>query len=249
MAKSKELESQRVSGGERYTAAIIEAQDLLRHYEWSGRGTHIWQAYRAAREAAAAFPAHRDALMSDLKKRHPEWQTRELHNSGEVVREVLERVLAHMDRIATDMVALRGLSTPAGVKSLRRALRMDDERSPARAAAYLNGWRIIEEFTFQVEALNLRQAQFNANPARWSFTKVRNNVAKTLGVSGKHVGEVIKSYLEHSPGVNALAEKTFATAKALRPKKATKTKAARPVIRRKQKNRHPWRVLKSEPPS
>lgn len=242
MMKSRS-ETQQTPGAEDngYTAAIIKAQELLDHYEWFGHGTLIWQAYRAAREAAAAWPEYRDALESDLKKRHPEWNTKELRTSDGVVRDVFERVLVHMDKIAADLVALRALSTPAGVKNLRRALRMDGKHSAAQAAADLNQWRIIREFTLQVEALNLRQTQFNTNPARWNFTKVRNNVAKTLGVSGKHVGEVVKSYLENPSSVQELAKKTFATAKTLRPKKVTKSKTARQMTRKKPGAKHAWR--------
>jgi hypothetical protein len=152
-----------------------------------------------------------------------------------------------MDKIAADLVEVRALSTRAGVSKLRRALRMDGEHSPVHAKAAANQWRIIAEFTFQVEALNFRQAQFKTNPARWNFTKVRDNVAKTLGLSGKHVGEVVRNYLKHSPGVQSLAEKTFATAKTLRPKKAAKSKAAREAARKKPSARHVWRRRESEP--
>ncbi len=150
-----------------------------------------------------------------------------------------QRILRHIDAMAGDLLQVKGTSSAAGAANLRKALRMNDQLNPISAAARVHDETIINEFFGQELSLSHSQnlfvdGRFKIPPAdrvAWNFTRVRNNVARYCGVSGKHAGEVINRFLANNPEHKKILDSLFATAGTLKPKKQAKT------VNRKKKRR------------
>jgi hypothetical protein len=219
------------ASAEAYSEAISGAQKALDRFERHGHGTFLWQAYTQARSALLAFPSYRQDLVIALRRRQPEWNVTEDRITDTVARELMERILSHIDTMAKDLLAVRGTSSQAGSVNLRTALHMQDDLSPLQAQGRETEERIFEEFLDQIADLSINQKQFGhkappANAITWNFTRVRNNVARAVGVSGKHAGEIIHRWLASNPDQKKLMDEVLTTARTLKPKKPAKTKTA-----------------------
>jgi hypothetical protein len=231
-----------------YAHALSEALSALGRYETHGNGTFIWQAYAQARLALLAFPAWRKEQCLYLRSKQPKWNVTEARIKDDVVRELMEQILKHIDAIARDLLEIRGTSSPAGAAKLRKSLRMQEDLNPVMATGRETEEKIIDEFLFQMKALSLRQNQFKdkvppADAVTWNFTRVRDNVARALGVSGKHAGETIGRMLEQNTEYQAGIDEIFAFAKTLKPKAPPRKQ----VVKKKAKSsnaNHIWRSRK-----
>jgi hypothetical protein len=231
----------------RYGDAIAAANDALTKYDTYGHGRFAWVAYRSVRNAEKLWPAYREAMIAYVST----WGNgQEARLTTEVLDSLRERVLSILDDVVGELLELADTSSKEGHAAIKRALRIDGDRSPRSSGA-----RELEEEIIQAMAnvyrtaasLQVRFASGESSrggPPPATAQHIQRIVANSTGVSISQVDAVWRQYLadgELAGEYKTLILQVKERDKQLRRRAVPKVKTAPKKQIRKPSSGHVWR--------
>lgn len=231
----------------RYGDAIVAATDALMKYNEYGHGRFAWLAYKSVRDAESLWPAYQEAMIAYVST----WGNgQEPKLSTEVLDSLRERVLSILDDVVADLLDLGDTSSKEGHAAVKRALRIDGERSPTSSNARTLEEKIIQAMKNVYHTAASLQARFasgessRGGPPPATARHIQRIVANSAGVSVSQVDLVWRQYLadgELADEYKALIQQVKERDKQLRRMTVPKVKTAPRKQIRKPSGSHVWR--------
>lgn len=232
-----------------YANSIEAARDALNQYDQLGHGRFAWLAYKNVRDAERLWPAYREAIVAHVSTLENGQEFYLSHLSTEALDTLRERVLCILDGVVDDLLELGDTSSKQGHAAIKRALRIDGEKSPTSSNARALEERVINEMTGKYLHLLFLQERFGLGDPRFTqlppatAQHIKRMVANETGASLSQVDAIWRHHLSDGEGADhykALIQQVKEQNKALKRKLVEKVKTA-PKKRAKPSANHRWR--------